>query len=193
MVGLNIEWGCQMPPDIAASDIAVLKAELSAQSKAINDLTKNTERLLELTTSIARMQERMEQHADGLDRAFNLIEKLDLRSEEGDKQLRREIDGVAEDLETATKAGSDDCAHLRAELSHWVNFGKGAWAAASILWLLIAWLLIRQIDTMEGGIGAAATANAALERRVTTLEHRTSTPAVVAPPVAKQTPEGGAQ
>lgn len=193
MAGLNIEWGCQMQPDISASDIGVLKAELFAQSKAINDLAKNTERLIELTTSIARMQERMQQHADGLERAFAMIEKLDARNEAGDSKLRREIDGVAEDLETAAKAGSDDRAKLRAELSHLVNFGKGAWAAASILWLLIAWLLIRQIDTMEGVIVAAASANAALERRVTALEHRASTHAVVEPPVAKQTPEGGVQ
>ena len=184
MAGLNIEWGCQMPPDIAASDIAVLKTELSAQSKAISDLTKNTERLLELTTSIARMQERMEQHADGLDRAFKAIERLDERSEDGDKQLARDIESVAEDLETAIRESADDRQNLRSEISHWVNFGKGAWAAASILWLLIAWLLIRQIDAMEGGIGAAATANAALERRVTTLEHRST---AIAPPVVKPT------
>lgn len=165
-----------MPPDIAASDIAVLREQLTSQSRAISDLTRNTERLLELTTSIARMQERMEQHADGLDRAFSLIEKLDARSEAGDNQLRREIDGVAEDLETATKAGSDDRAHLRAEISHWVNFGKGAWAAASILWLLIAFLLVRQIDAMEGGISAALNNATALERRIATLEHKTGLP-----------------
>ena len=42
----------------------------------------------------------------------------------------------------------------------------------SILWLLIAWLLVRQIDTMESGISAAVTSSASLERRITTLEHR---------------------
>ena len=172
MAGSNIEWWCQMPLDISASDIAVLKAEMASQSKAISDLTKNTERLLELTTSIARMQERMEQHADGIDRAFKSIERLDERSENGDLLLREQIAGVASDLDDAISSSERDRAELRADLHRWVNFGKGAWATASILWLLIAWLLVRQIDTMESGIIAAVTSSASLERRITTLEHR---------------------
>lgn len=168
--------GTNMSPEVSSSDIAVLREQLTAQSRAISDLTRNTERLLELTTSIARMQERMEQHADGLDRAFSLIEKLDTRSEEGDKQLRREIDSVTEDLESAVKTGETDRHALRSEISRLMNFGKGAWAAASILWLLIAFLLVRQIDAIEGGISAALNNATALERRIATLEHKAGLP-----------------
>lgn len=179
MVGLHTvsqSRGTNMPPEVSSSDILVLREQITAQSRAISDLVKNSERLLELTTSIARMQERMEQHADGLDRAFNLIEKLDTRSEEGDKQLRREIDGVAEDLESAVKTGEADRHELRSEINHWVNFGKGAWVAGSILWVLIAWLLVKQIDSIETGISTALNTTATLERRLTDLEHKQALP-----------------
>ena len=172
MAGLNIEWGCQMPPDIAASDIAVLKTELSAQSKAISDLTRNTERLLALTTSIARMQERMEQHADGLDRAFSLIEKLNAKIDALEKKAKEDIAEVSDDVVSAAQSGTTNLNNLRAEVSKWVNFGKGAWATASFLWLLIAFLFARELATLESNVSSALNNSVAVERRVAPIEYK---------------------
>ena len=76
-----------MSSGIAASDVAVLREQLTSQSRAIQDLTRNTERLLELTTSIALMQERMERHADGLDRAFSEIKEMKVACKSSEKML----------------------------------------------------------------------------------------------------------
>ena len=159
-----------MQIEMTGQEIAVLKHEMASQSKAISDLTRNIEKLLELTTSIARMQEKMEKHADGLDRAFKLIERLDERSESADLALKTDVEKVASNLNDAVVEGKKDRGALRSEISHWVQFGKGAWAAASILWILIAWLLIRQIDTMESGISTANNSIVSVEKRLSVIE-----------------------
>ena len=161
-----------MQVEMTGQEIAVLKHEMASQSKAISDLTRNIEKLLELTTSIARMQEKMEKHADGLDRAFKLIERLDERSENADLALKNDVEKVASNLNAAVDEGKKDRGALRSEISHWVQFGKGAWAAASILWILIAWLLIRQIDTMESGISTANNSIVSVEKRLSVIESR---------------------
>ena len=161
-----------MQVEMTGQEIAVLKHEMASQSKAISDLTRNIEKLLELTTSIARMQEKMEKHADGLDRAFKLIERLDERSENADLALKTDVEKVASNLNAAVDEGKKDRGALRSEISHWVQFGKGAWAAASILWILIAWLLIRQIDTMESGISTANNSIVSVEKRLSVIESR---------------------
>lgn len=172
-----------MQIEMTGQEIAVLKSEMTAQSKSISDLTRSIEKLLELATSIARMQERMEKHADGLDRAFKRIEQLDSNSNksvsdlEGELEKKAEalgsaIEKVSENLDAAIDDGEEDRRALRGEISHWVQFGKGAWAAASILWLLIAWLLVRQIDTMESGISTANSSVISIEKRLSIIESR---------------------
>lgn len=161
-----------MSSGIAASDVAVLREQLTSQSRAIQDLTRNTERLLELTTSIALMQERMERHADGLDRAFSEIKEMKTACKSSEKMLKEKIDEVSEDIKTVEKKGDDALAVLKVKVNHWVSMGQGAWGVGSVLWVLIAWLLLRQVEGVESAISTANSATTAIERRIIELEHR---------------------
>ena len=70
------------------------------------------------------------------------------------------------------KKGNDALAVLKGKINHWVSMGQGAWGVGSVLWVLIAWLLLRQVEGVESAISTANSATTAIERRLTELEHR---------------------
>lgn len=160
-------------------DVAVLREQMLSQSRVINDLARNIERLLEITTSIALMQERIEQHSGEMGRAFSEIKEMKTACKSSEKMLKEKIYEVSEDIKTVEKNGNDALVVLKGKINHWVSMGQGAWGVGSVLWVLIAWLLLRQVEGVERAISTANSATTSIERRLTELEHSQLQPATL--------------
>lgn len=159
-----------MPPN-TDSDIAIIKNTLETQGRNLQELSGLVRQLMDMTTKVARMQERMAQHSTDIGRAFESV--ADVR--QAQEALSAKVDSAETDMR-------GELADLRRDVHSKVAFAKGAWAAASVLWALIALLLSRQVDSVDKAGDANARAAQQLERRMIVLEHR----AGVKTPVARQ-------
>ena len=163
-----------MPP-ATESDIAIIKNNLENQGRHLQELAGSVRQLLEMTTKLSIMQERMSQHATDIGRAFENVADV--------RQAQEALSAQVDSMETDMRGELSD---LKRDVHSKVSFAKGAWAAASVLWVLIAFLLMRQVDSVDKTGEANTRAAALIERRVLVLEHR----AGVKPPVRQ---EGGAE
>ena len=159
-----------MPPN-TDSDIAIIKNTLETQGRNLQELSGLVRQLMDMTTKVARMQERMAQHSTDIGRAFESV--ADVR--QAQEALSAQVDSAETDMR-------GELADLKRDVHSKVAFAKGAWAAASVLWVLIALLLSRQVDSVDKAGDANARAAQQLERRIIVLEHR----AGVKTPVARQ-------
>lgn len=110
--------------------VTELEVEFKAMSKQLDSIATDMKQVLAFTSQLTLLNERQSRHNDDLDRAFVEIRKV---QDYADLNLNKVRDDV--------KVIKHDTQLVREEAEGWINKGKGAWWAASILYALIQILI----------------------------------------------------
>lgn len=139
------------PQDNTDSRLTELEVEFRSMGKQINEIASDMKKVLEMTQQITLLNERQVNHRNDIDRAFSEI-----------RQSRQCLDEDISKIDAEVKNTKNAIQEIRTETEAWVNKGKGAWAAASILWVLIYGVfgfVLNELYTEFKGIRQEVTAN----------------------------------
>lgn len=112
--------------DSTDSRLTELEVEFRSMGKQINEIASDMKKVLEMTQQITLLNERQVNHRNDIDRAFTEI-----------RQCRQYLETDIAAVEADGKANKALTQSVKTETESWINKGKGAWAVASVLWVLI--------------------------------------------------------
>lgn len=110
-------------------------ARLEAGFQNLNRVEEKLDKILDKLDAVTRLEQQQQTHSNGLERAFLAIKENKTDATEAQNKLNERIDRVAESV---------DDLHLLVDGK--LQWAKGAWFTASVLWVLIQMAVVASIS-----------------------------------------------
>ena len=115
-----------MSQETTDNRLTELEVEFRTMNKQITGIASDMKKVLEIATQLTLLNERQTTHRTEIDRAFSEI-----------REVKHDLSLDIEDTKVGIKNAMQTAKNVETESLGWINKGKGAWFAASMLWLVI--------------------------------------------------------